>query len=254
MIDLGRRQFLCSLGTGVLAFGSMGNSRPSSRQYFTWAQLKYPGGWDPNPRGAERFLSELRRRTSIEPEMRRILVEPGDQALFGLPFLCISGRGGFPDLGISTVQWLRRYVEYGGFVLIDDAGGVERSPFATGVGKLLDAAFPGEPLAPLPGNHTVFQSFYLLNRVAGRKVVRPILSGIDRDGVTPVLFCHNDLCGAFEGDPTGDYSYPCVPGGEEQREYTYRMGINIVMYALSDNYKKDQVHIPFILKRRQRQE
>lgn len=253
-MNFARRQFLFSLGAGFLTFGTMGNSRPVSRQYFTMAQLKYPGGWDPNPRGPERFLMEVRRRTSIEPETRRVVVEPGDSALFGQPFLYIAGRGGFPDLGPAAATWLRRYVEYGGFILIDDAGGVERSPFLAGVERLLAAAFPGEPLAPLPADHTIFQAFYLLKRVAGRKIVRPVLSGITREDLTPVVFCHNDLAGAFEGDAMGEYSFPCVPGGEEQREMAYRLGINIVMYALSDNYKKDQVHIPFILKRRQRRE
>ena len=40
-----------------------------------------------------------------------------------------------------------------------------------------------------------------------------------------------------------------VPGGEEQREFAYRVGVNIVMYALTGNYKADQVHVPAILER-----
>ena len=249
-----RRQFLFSLGAGALTFGTMAGQRPASRQYFAWSQLRYPGNWDPNPRGAEKFLIELRKRTSIEPEPRRVLVEPGDAALFGQPFLYVTGRGGFPDLGASNAAWLRRYVEYGGFVLFDDAGGVEHSPFISGVERFLAAAFQGEQPKPLPSDHTIYQSFYLINRVPGRKVVRPVLTGMTREELTPVVICHNDLVGAYEGDPMGDYNYPCIPGGEEQREMTFRLGVNMVMYALCDNYKKEQVHIPFILKRRQRRE
>lgn len=261
----GRRRFLLSLGglaltfggvSKALAFGNMGGGggRPAGRQYFTWAQLKYGPGWDPNPRGAERLLVDLRRRTSIEPEARRAIIEPGDPALFGHPFLCIAGRGGFPDLGEATAQWLARYVEYGGFIFIDDAGGVDNSPFLAGVERLLARAFPGGSLAPLPSDHTLYQAFYLLKRIGGRKVVRPVLTGLTRNELTPVIVCHNDLAGAFEGDQMGDYSYPCIPGGEEQREWSYRLGVNLVMYALCDNYKKDQVHIPFILKRRRKVE
>lgn len=246
-----RRQFLFSLAPGVLAFATMSREKPAARSYFTWTQLKYPGAWDPNPRAPERFMTELRRRTSVETELRRVVVEPGDPALFNLPFLYISGRGGLPEFDAQTALWLRRYVEYGGFILVDDAGGVERSPFITGIARLLEQAFPDSPLSTLPADHTVYQSFYLVNRVAGRKVVRPVLSGVTRDNLTPVIVCHNDLMGAFEGDSMGDYSYPCIPGGEEQREQSYRLGINILMYAFCDNYKKDQVHIPFILKRRQ---
>ncbi len=43
--------------------------------------------------------------------------------------------------------------------------------------------------------------------------------------------------------------YPCVPGGEAQREMAYRFGVNLVMYALTGNYKSDQVHVPAILER-----
>ena len=37
--------------------------------------------------------------------------------------------------------------------------------------------------------------------------------------------------------------------GERQREVAYRFGVNLVMYALTGNYKADQVHVPFILER-----
>ena len=71
-------------------------------------------------------------------------------------------------------------------------------------------------------------------------------------GYGHAVFCANDLGGAWDGDPLGGYTYPCTPGGERQRELSFRMGVNLVLYALTGNYKKDQVHIPFILKRRQR--
>ena len=43
--------------------------------------------------------------------------------------------------------------------------------------------------------------------------------------------------------------YPVIPGGERQRELAYRFGVNLAMYAMTGNYKADQVHIPFILER-----
>ena len=39
------------------------------------------------------------------------------------------------------------------------------------------------------------------------------------------------------------------PGGERQREWSYRFGINLVMYALTGNYKSDLVHAPDIQRR-----
>ena len=38
-------------------------------------------------------------------------------------------------------------------------------------------------------------------------------------------------------------------GGSKQEEMSLRFGVNLVMYALTGNYKNDQVHVPHILKR-----
>ena len=50
-------------------------------------------------------------------------------------------------------------------------------------------------------------------------------------------------------DERGRPLYPTVGGGENQREMSFRTGINIVMHALTGNYKADQVHIPALLER-----
>ncbi|MDW7711658.1 MAG: DUF4159 domain-containing protein [Deferrisomatales bacterium] len=250
-----RREFLAALGSAAAGAAlplAPAGAAASGGAHFTWAQLRYPGSWDPSPRAADRFLEALRRRTSVETGPRRRLVDVGSPDLFSLPFLYVAGRGGFPSLGGHGEAWLRRYLEHGGFVLFDDATGVADSGFARGAAETLGRVFPGRGLAPLPGDHTVFQSFYLLRDVPGRKLVRPFLYGMDLEDLSPAILCPNDLGGAFDGDPLGGYTHPCTPGGERQREMTFRLGVNLVLYALTGNYKKDQVHIPFILKRRQR--
>ena len=50
-------------------------------------------------------------------------------------------------------------------------------------------------------------------------------------------------------DEQGRPAFPCVPGGEPQREMAMRFGVNLVMYVLTGNYKSDQVHVPAILER-----
>ncbi len=51
-------------------------------------------------------------------------------------------------------------------------------------------------------------------------------------------------------DPLGTWEYEVIPGGERQREMAFRLRINIIIYALTGDYKQDQVHLPFIMKRR----
>jgi hypothetical protein len=69
------------------------------------------------------------------------------------------------------------------------------------------------------------------------------------DGVASVIVGGNDWAGAWAEDGQGRFLYPVVPGGEPQREMAFRFGVNLVMYALTGNYKNDQVHVPAILER-----
>ena len=46
------------------------------------------------------------------------------------------------------------------------------------------------------------------------------------------------------------YLLKVTPGGEIQREYAIRLAVNIAMYVLCSNYKDDQVHAPFLMRRR----
>ena len=80
----------------------------------------------------------------------------------------------------------------------------------------------------------------------------PYLEGIDVGNNTPLIYCHNDLGGAWERDQLGSWVYPCTPGGEEQRRAAFHVGINVVLYAMTGNYKEDLIHAPFIRKRLQR--
>ena len=69
------------------------------------------------------------------------------------------------------------------------------------------------------------------------------------DGVTSIMITSNDFAAAWALDERGRPIYPVVPGGEMQREMAYRSGVNIVIHALTGNYKADQVHVPALLER-----
>ena len=69
------------------------------------------------------------------------------------------------------------------------------------------------------------------------------------DGVSSILVTANDFASAWALDERNLPLFPVVPGGERQREMAFRTGINIAMYALTGNYKSDQVHVPALLER-----
>lgn len=73
-------------------------------------------------------------------------------------------------------------------------------------------------------------------------------NGASRDGTSGVVIGAHDWASAWAVGPDGASTAP-VDGGERQREMARRFGINLAMYALTGNYKADQVHIPDILER-----
>ncbi|MBW7941891.1 MAG: DUF4159 domain-containing protein, partial [Candidatus Kuenenia stuttgartiensis] len=83
-----------------------------------------------------------------------------------------------------------------------------------------------------------------------RIMEKTFLEGITLGNRTVIIYSHNDLGGAWAKDPLGTWEYEVIPGGERQREMAFRLGINIIIYALTGDYKQDQVHLPFIMKRR----
>ena len=111
-------------------------------------------------------------------------------------------------------------------------------------------ASPAKGLEVLPTDHVVYKSFYLLDKPLGRLAVAPAMEGVIRDGRLVCAYIANDMGGAWARDDFGNYDFPCEPGGEKQRELAFRLGVNLVQYALCLDYKSDQVHVPFIMKRR----
>ncbi len=109
------------------------------------------------------------------------------------------------------------------------------------------------PLVPVPPDHVLTKAFYLMpdfpGRYAGGTLWVEAGLGADNDGVTSILIGSNDWAGAWAVDALGRPINVVVPGGARQREMAYRFGVNLVMYALTGNYKADQVHVPFILER-----
>jgi hypothetical protein len=118
------------------------------------------------------------------------------------------------------------------------------------------------PLEPVPSDHVITKSFYLLDSFPGRYTGgdlwvettftaeaarnRPVRAG---DGVSSILITSNDMAGAWAVDNSLRPLLPTVPPDPVQRNYAYRVGVNVVMYALTGNYKADQVHLPALLER-----
>ncbi len=208
--------------------------------------------------GLEGLSMVLSRRTAVEAaEPRAVDLAADDLNLFPLLYWPIPAD--HPDLPAGARDRLDAYLKQGGMILFDttDAGMLVPGQAGPGPGeqrlRQLLGGLSLPPLKPVPEDHTLTRSFYLLQEFPGRWTGRTVwvdeVEPSVNDGVSSVVIGGHDWAGAWATDDYGMALFPVVPGGERQREMARRFGVNLVMYALTGNYKTDQVHIPALLER-----
>jgi Domain of unknown function (DUF4159) len=253
---MNRRHFIRVLSQGVLGAGLLAArswaSEPKEKRpiEFVFAQIKYRGGdWNPHPLAVTPLMEELMLRTSVEAATARHEVTLSDRDLFDYPFLYITGKYEFEPFSSEEIETLRRFLSYGGFLLADDALGQTGYGFDKALRRELKRVFPNNDFQRIPSSHAALRSYYLLRRIGGVRIANPNLEGIALGNDTPVIYCQNDLSGAWERDQLGKWTNACAPGGEEQRRDAFHLGINVILYAMTENYKEDLIHVPFIRRR-----
>jgi hypothetical protein len=204
--------------------------------------------------GLEGLSLTLNLRTAIEaaPPIG-VDLEFDELAFFPLLYWPITTQS--PSLSVETVSRISRFLDGGGTILFDtrnQGGSSGLGPSSRALRNL--ARRLGVPqLTPVPADHVLTKSFYLLQdfpgRWAGGRVWIEIPGENINDGVARIIVGSNDWASAWALDRSGQPMFPVVPGGERQREMALRFGVNLMMYTLTGNYKSDQVHVPAILER-----
>ncbi|BAQ70531.1 N-terminal double-transmembrane domain protein [Rhodovulum sulfidophilum] len=221
---------------------------------------------DAGLRGLSRKLAE---RTSIEPAAP-IEVDLETDELSFFPFLYWPVTANQPMPSPAAYARLNRYLRTGGMILFDtrDADVAGYGGGSSEGRRLQQLARPLDipPLEPIPPDHVLTRTFYLLQDFPGRNAGREVwveaapadaerVDGMPfrdlNDGVTPVVIGGNDWASAWAVDGQGVAMFPVGRGyaGERQREIAFRFGINLIMHVLTGNYKSDQVHVPALLDR-----
>ena len=201
----------------------------------------------------------LRQRTAIEPGSPiAVDIERDELAFFPLLYWPISGAQRPPS--DRAVENINAYLRSGGNILFDtrEQASLTFDPFGTGGAgsaklRQLLSGLDIPALTPVPVDHVLTKSFYLLKQFPGRWTGGTVWverrGGRHNDGVSSIIIGSNDWAGAWAVNANGVPTLPVVPGGERQREFAYRFGVNWVMYSLTGNYKTDQVHVPAIIER-----
>lgn len=213
-------------------------------------QLRQGAAWDHRPEALRRLLWETGKRTSIQVARDATPVSPADAEMFYQPLLVWTGSGEATSLSPELRSRISRHLRFGGMLWIDAPS--PDDPFAVAAREELTQLFPKEALAPLSGEHVLFRSYFLLNEVVGRNDLAKSVHAITLSERLAVVLTECDVLGAYERDRFGTWRFDCVPNGDGQREQAFRFGVNVMMYATCLDYKADQVHIPFIMKKTRR--
>jgi Domain of unknown function (DUF4159)/Aerotolerance regulator N-terminal len=183
-------------------------------------------------------------------------IEPGRTDMSFYPLLYWPIVADAPALTAPQAAALNDYMSHGGVLLIDTREAGSGAGFAPGTDAALRRVAQGlviPRLTALTGDHVLGRAFYLLSDFPGRYTGDTVWVQRDQDrandSVSPVIIGGNDWAAAWAVDASGQNPYAVIPGGQRQRTLAYRFGVNVVMYALTGNYKGDQVHVPAILQR-----
>ena len=198
-----------------------------------------------------------------------VALDPARDELAFYPLIYWPIVAGRPQPPPEARARLAAYMKYGGTVVFDTRDALTARPGGppTDEAMWLRALLQGvdvPELEPVPQDHVLTKTFYLLRRIVGRTAIgqtwiealpspdpndrahRPVRAS---DSVSPIIIVSDDLAAAWASDAAGQPLFPLMPGGARQRELALRSGVNLVMYTLTGNYKADQVHAKDIIER-----
>lgn len=229
---------------------------------------------DTSRAGLEGLVRVLKQRTAVEPgKPLAVDIVKDEIAFFPVLYWPVLDNAVTPP--DETLAKIDAYLKQGGMIVFDTRDFGQGLPTGMAMAGARGPALQRligrldiPRLEPVPENHVLTRSFYLLQSFPGRwdggelwveaqeeeSDSSGATEGEERrarqaDGVSSILITPNDLAAAWATDSSGRPLYAVVPGGDRQREYAMRTGVNIVMHALTGNYKADQVHVPALLER-----
>jgi hypothetical protein len=224
-----RRQVSIGLAMCLLT-GATGQRAPLLAQgaapLMTVGRLHYDGGgdWYANPSSLPNLLEAIRSRTPIRVAREEKVVTLAGDDLWNTPYIYMTGHG--------NVHWsdadllvLRRYLEQGGFLHVDDNYGMDAS-----IRGELARLFPGKPLVEVPLDHPIYHLVYDFPRGIPKIHAhdnKPAQGfGIFLDGRLAVYYSYQSDLGDGWEDPEVHHDPP------EKHEAALRMGVNLYAYAV----------------------
>lgn len=201
------------------------SSSPNSK--FRIARLKYSGGgdWYNDPSAEVNMMNYLKKNTTLSADESKFYsVDVASDEIFNYPFIIITGHGNI-ELSPQEAVRLRKYCETGGFLYADDDYGMD-----TAFRREIRKVFPDEEMKEIAFSHKIYNSHYSfpngLPKIHDHDGKPPQGFGIYRNGRLCVYYTYETNITDGWAD-TKEHDDP-----PEKREEAFRMGTNIIVYAL----------------------
>jgi hypothetical protein len=168
------------------------------------ARLKYTGNWDPEPGGWDRLSAITHNNAAVD-----IAAEPlelTEKPIADYKIAHLTGTSGF-TLSTPQLQTLKNFVQNGGTLIIDCAGG--SAEFASSAEAMLNKLFPGGLKDPLPVADPIFTAGFPKADIRYRHFARVMLGNVKSPQVKTirrglrvgVYYSRYDLSAGLVGEP-----------------------------------------------------
>src|SRR5262249_26330261 len=131
--------------------------QPQKRAAVTLAQLRHQGDWNPDPNALNQLIRLAAQQTSMPVEFELKPVDASLEQIADSPLIVMTGMDD-PKLTDAQVEVLRRHVQAGGTLFINNTSGFAK--FDREARAMIALIFPDQKLQALPANHPVFHALF----------------------------------------------------------------------------------------------
>jgi len=203
------------------------------RGRFTFTRLRYRSGdWDTDQRMPSNILNSLIEYTTIPINPQEKIVDLSSPELFLYPFCYLSGHRLVQFTEAERTNF-KKYVQNGGFVLVDDCNHDIDGLFARSFETQMAAIFGPQALRKIPNTHEIYRSFFTFEKGPpttsfelngwGDDLVHDYLKAIVVNGRIGVLYSNKDYGCEW------DYDFR---NKRFMAEDNTKFGVNIIVYAM----------------------
>lgn len=229
----GKRQYIFSiiilislpLILGASPFSALAQENGS----FRIARIKYRGGgdWYNDPSSLTNMINYLKKYVSTDLDVQYDDISIGSPDLFKYPFAFMTGHGNI-TLNEAEIENVRKYLDNGGFLYIDDDYGFDKY-----VRKILKEIFPGTKMVELPFSHPIYHQVFdfpngcpKIHKHDGKPAQG---FGIYRKGRLVLYYTYQTNLADGWADPEIHKDPQVI------RQKAFKMGVNLFVYALTNS-------------------